>query len=197
MGNDGRRTPRRSSGSSRSAEAGRKWIVCLDEIGPANTGVKPDADDPDHDEVRKQALWGNLMAGGAGCEWYFGYKLRQQRPELRGLAVSRERMWDQTRWALEFFQRHLPFAEMQPADELTARPRTTTAWPSRARSTPSTCRTAAPPNWSFCRATTRSSGTIRDPAAHCRKERSERSAARAAARWAIRRPSRREIGPCW
>jgi hypothetical protein len=32
------------------------------------------ADDPNHDDVRHQALWGHLMGGGAGCEWYFGYK---------------------------------------------------------------------------------------------------------------------------
>ena len=36
--------------------------------------AKPDADDPSHDEVNGPVLWGNLMAGGAGVEWYFGYK---------------------------------------------------------------------------------------------------------------------------
>jgi len=102
----------------KSAEANRPWFVCLDEIGPANTGVKPDKDDPDHDEVRAHALWGNLMAGGAGCEWYFGYKFAHNDLNLEDFR-SRDRMWDQTRHALEFFQRHLPFAQMQPADELT------------------------------------------------------------------------------
>ena len=53
----------------RSARAKRRWVVCLDEIGPAHIGVKPDKDDPNHDDVRRYALWGNLMAGGAGCEW--------------------------------------------------------------------------------------------------------------------------------
>ena len=104
----------------RSGESGRKWVVCLDEIGPANTGVKPDKDDPDHDAVRKQALWGNLMAGGAGCEWYFGYKFAHNDLNCEDFR-SRARLWDQTRHALEFFQRHLPFPEMRPADELTAR----------------------------------------------------------------------------
>lgn len=101
----------------RSAQSGRKWIVCLDEIGPAHTGVKPDADDPGHDEVRKQALWGNLMGGGAGCEWYFGYKFPHNDLNMEDWR-SRQRMWDQTCWALEFFQRHLPFQRMRPADEL-------------------------------------------------------------------------------
>ena len=31
---------------------------------------------------------------------------------------SRDIMWDQTRHALEFFQEHLPFWEMDPADDL-------------------------------------------------------------------------------
>ncbi len=104
----------------RSGESGRKWVVCLDEIGPANTGVKPDKDDPDHDAVRQQALWGNLMAGGAGCEWYFGYKFAHNDLNCEDFR-SRARLWDQTRHALEFFQRHLPFPEMRPADELTSR----------------------------------------------------------------------------
>lgn len=102
---------------SRSAAAGRPWVVCLDEIGPANTGVKPDADDPGHDEVRKLHLWGNLMAGGAGVEWYFGYKFPHNDLNCEDWR-SRDRMWDQTRHALEFFQQHLPFAEMRAAEGL-------------------------------------------------------------------------------
>ena len=105
----------------RSADAARPWFVCLDEIGPADVGVKPDADDPDHDDVRRYGLWGNLMAGGAGCEWYFGYKFAHNDLGCEDWR-SRRRMWDQTRHALEFFHAHLPFAEMQPADELTSRP---------------------------------------------------------------------------
>jgi hypothetical protein len=105
---------------TRSAESGRKWIVCLDEIGPPDTGVKPDRDDPDHDAVRKQALWGNLMAGGAGCEWYFGYHYADNDLNCEDWR-SRERMWDQTRHALEFFRQYLPLTQMRPADELTAR----------------------------------------------------------------------------
>ncbi len=103
----------------RSAESGRKWVVCLDEIGPAHTGVKPDADDPDHDAVRQHALWGNLMAGGAGAEWYFGYKFAHNDLNCEDWR-SREKMWDQTRYALEFFQQYLPFTQMGPRDELTS-----------------------------------------------------------------------------
>ena len=103
---------------NRSAEAGRPWVVCLDEIGPADTGVKPDSVDPDHDDVRRYALWGNLMAGGAGVEWYFGYKYPNNDLNCEDFR-SRENMWKQTKIAVDFFQRHLPFVDMQSHDELT------------------------------------------------------------------------------
>ncbi len=102
---------------SRSAETTHPWYVCLDEIGPADTGVKPDADDLQHDEVRQQALWGNLMAGGSGAEWYFGYKFPDNDLVCENWR-SRDHMWDETRYALEFFHQYLPFAEMKPADDL-------------------------------------------------------------------------------
>jgi len=104
----------------RSNEAGRPWVVCLDEIGPAHTGVKPDADDTDHNRVRSSALWGNLMAGGGGCEWYFGYRYAHNDLNCEDWR-SRERMWALTKFALSFFQQHLPFTRMEPADHLVSR----------------------------------------------------------------------------
>jgi hypothetical protein len=104
-----------------SASAGHPWFVCLDEIGPADTGVKPDADDPDHDEVRHLALWGNLMAGGSGVEWYFGYKFAHNDLNLEDFR-SRAKMWAQTRIALDFFRQHLPFSEMAHADDAVVTP---------------------------------------------------------------------------
>src|SRR5690606_18848904 len=83
-----------------SKQAGRQWFVCLDEIGPAHTGVKPDNDDYAHDEVRKKHLWANLMAGGAGVEWYFGYRFAHNDLNCESWR-SRERMWDLTRYAVE------------------------------------------------------------------------------------------------
>ncbi len=102
----------------RSAGSGRQWFVCLDEIGPAHTGVKPDKDDYWHDEVRTRHLWGNLMAGGAGVEWYFGYKYAHNDLNCESWH-SRDHMWDMTRYALEFF-RNLPFTKMEHHDELTS-----------------------------------------------------------------------------
>jgi len=103
----------------RSASAGRPWFVCLDEIGPPHTGVMPDKDDYWHDEVRRKHLWGNLMAGGAGVEWYFGYNFPNNDLNCEDWR-SRDHIWDLTRYALEFFHEHLPFTEMSHHDELTS-----------------------------------------------------------------------------
>ena len=103
----------------RSAEAGRKWAIFYDEQGPASRGVLPDGDDPTHDIVRKQGLWGNLMGGGAGVEWYFGHQYDHMDINCEDWR-SRDNMWDQTRHALNFFQTYLPFWEMTPSDQLTS-----------------------------------------------------------------------------
>jgi hypothetical protein len=103
----------------RSRDAGRPWVVNLDEIGPHTDGVLPDSVDPDHDGVRHWALWGTLMAGGAGVEWYFGY--RHPHDDLNAEDFrSRDAMWRQSRIAVDFFHAHLPFDEMTPCDELVA-----------------------------------------------------------------------------
>lgn len=101
-----------------SRNFGRQWVVTQDEIGPADTGAKPDADDPDHDEIRAEVLWGNLMAGGAGVEWYFGYKFAHNDLNCEDWR-SRENLWNQTRHAVAFFHEHLPFETMYSANSLT------------------------------------------------------------------------------
>lgn len=105
----------------RSANANRPWIVNLDEFGPAGRGVKSDKDDPNHDKERKEALWGNLMAGGSGTEWYFGYYSHHHDLTSEDWR-DRDRMWDMTRYALDFFHDYLPFWKMSPHDELVSDP---------------------------------------------------------------------------
>ena len=102
-----------------SADSGHPWIVCLDEIGPSDKGAMPDSFDPAHDTIRYKALWGNLMAGGAGVEWYFGYRYPHSDLSCEDWR-SRDILWDQTRIALDFFHNYLPFSEMKSADEITA-----------------------------------------------------------------------------
>lgn len=101
----------------RSAEAGRPWAIFGDEQSRADTGVFPDSVDTTHDIPRTQALWGNLIGGGSGVEWYFGSSYPHMDINCEDFR-SREAMWNQTRYALEFFHRHLPFWEMAPNNEL-------------------------------------------------------------------------------
>lgn len=103
----------------RSAAVGKPWVVACDEPGDASHALITDAEDPDHDNARKNALWGNIMAGGAGIEWYFGYKHPHSDLTCQDYR-SRDKMWDQCRYALEFFKKfEIPFWDMNCEDELT------------------------------------------------------------------------------
>ncbi len=93
------------------------WVVCSDEIGPASKGALPDESDPGHDTIRYKVLWGNLMAGGGGVEWYFGYKYNNSDLSCENWR-SRDKLWDQTLIAIDFFNKYLPFNEMKSADDL-------------------------------------------------------------------------------
>jgi hypothetical protein len=91
-----------------SAKTGKPWVVANDERGSASLGVPPDPgyegfggkaqDKPDSKHydlhnVRKQTLWGTIMAGGAGVEYYFGYKLPQNGLVCQDFR-SRDLSWD-------------------------------------------------------------------------------------------------------
>jgi hypothetical protein len=113
-------------------------VVSFDEPGDAGFGAPPDDDYADmrelrrsgkakgaptvHD-VRRYTLWGTILAGGAGVEYYFGYKL----PENDLVAEdwrSRDESWDYARHCLEIFHREkIPFWEMRNRDDLVGNPR--------------------------------------------------------------------------
>lgn len=102
-----------------SRAAGKPWVVFADEMGGANFGLKTDADDPEHFDARSRGLWGNLMAGGGGVEWYFGWQNNSPHSDLSAETWrTRESMWKQSRLAIDFFHQYLPFTEMQSADHL-------------------------------------------------------------------------------
>lgn len=119
-----------------SAQAGKPWVVAFDESGTAQYAQVPDlgyqgfdGTDPEdgkkihtQHEVRKYTLWGTLMAGGGGVEYYFGYKLPQNDLICEDWR-SRDHSWDCCHIALEFFrQQNIPFWNMQSLDELVANP---------------------------------------------------------------------------
>ena len=114
-----------------SSEAKKPWVVTNDEQGPAGLGVPPDpgysgfagkdAKGLDvgytlHD-IRTHTLWGNLMAGGAGVEYYFGYGLPDNDLVAENFR-SRDKSWEYGRIAIDFFHaQKIPFWEMTNADE--------------------------------------------------------------------------------
>jgi len=113
-----------------SAEAGKPWIVANDEQGPADLGVPPDPGFEGFDgkaaydlhDIRKRVLWGNLTAGGAGVEYYFGYSLPHNDLACENFR-SRDQSWDYCRIALDFFREYeIPFWEMSNHDALVGNP---------------------------------------------------------------------------
>lgn len=101
-----------------SAAAGRKWVASNDEQGPPDVGVAPDDVDPTHTIIRKQVLWANFMAGGAGVEYYFGYQYPNSDLTCEDFR-SRDAMWTLSKHALDFFYNFdVPFWSMANADSL-------------------------------------------------------------------------------
>ncbi|MEQ1843195.1 MAG: hypothetical protein ABL994_22560, partial [Verrucomicrobiales bacterium] len=127
-----------------SATAGRPWVVANDEQNPAGLGVPPYPGYKGHNglavektkskgtkdeghfkvkpytmhDIRKLTLWGNLMAGGAGVEYYFGYALPENDLVCEDFR-SRDKSWDYCRIALDFFRTEkIPFAEMTSSNSL-------------------------------------------------------------------------------
>ena len=118
-----------------SAAAGKPWVVAFDESGSAAHGQCPDLGYKGFDghdrtgkmiytehDVRKHTLWGTLLAGGAGCEYYFGYQFAENDLVCEDWR-SRDRSWDYCRIAVNFFHENkIPFWEMENMDGLVDNP---------------------------------------------------------------------------
>ena len=103
---------------AKSDSAGAPWIVSLDEQGPYYRGLDPD-DRPDNnqDSLRALALWGHLMAGGAGVEWYYGSNNPHNDLSLEDWR-PRDRAYRWSAHARRFFHEYLPFWDMQARNDL-------------------------------------------------------------------------------
>ena len=116
---------------------GKQLVVANDEQNPHYTGVPPDPGyngfngvaRPENgtiqytlDDIRKYTLWGSLMSGGAGVEYYFGYTLPQNDLNCEDWR-SRDQSWDYCRIAINFFRdNNIPFWEMKNADAMVDNP---------------------------------------------------------------------------
>ncbi|NJC27497.1 DUF5060 domain-containing protein [Neolewinella antarctica] len=99
-----------------------KWAVAIDEPGDAQHSLVPDADNTEqqHDNARQNALWGGLLAGAWGVEWYFGYKHAHSDLSCQDFR-SRDLFWDQCRYQQEFLEdQRLPLADMSPMNKTTS-----------------------------------------------------------------------------
>ena len=116
----------------KSRQSDQPWVVANDEQGNAKQGVPPDPgyagfsgsvkmkNDQTYDlhDIRKQTLWGNLMAGGAGVMYYFGYALPENDLRCEDFR-SRDKSWDYCRYAVEFLAlNEVPFDQMQNMNSL-------------------------------------------------------------------------------
>lgn len=96
-----------------SEQAGKPWAIAIDEAGSGAWGLVTDAENPTHDEARVRVIWGSLLAGGFGVEWYFGYNSPNNDLEAQDYR-SRDLFWGQNAFARRFFEEHVPFEKMRP-----------------------------------------------------------------------------------
>jgi hypothetical protein len=101
----------------KSDNAGRPWLVTMDEIGMWHTGAKTDRADPNHPTLTRYALWGTLLSGAAGVEWYFGAHTAENDLNTENWRL-RNQLWEITHHAKVFFEKYIPYWEMVPNPQL-------------------------------------------------------------------------------
>ena len=104
-----------------SGATSRPWVVACDEPGDAQHALRPFGDEGNSwTDGRKNALWGNVMAGGAGVEFYFGYGHAHSDLTCQDYR-TRDGFWDYCQYQLDFFHdNHVPFQDMSNEDALSS-----------------------------------------------------------------------------
>lgn len=101
-----------------SAAAGKVWAVACDEPGDASHALITDQEDPEHYDARTNGLWGHMLAGGWGTEWYFGYEHPHSDLTCQDYR-SRDLFWDMGVNCIRFFEANdFPVLDMSPNNKL-------------------------------------------------------------------------------
>ncbi|MGB3547277.1 MAG: DUF5060 domain-containing protein [Saprospiraceae bacterium] len=103
----------------KSEQAGKKWVVAVDEPGSANIGI--DSDPDDRKLVRHKVVWATFMAGGAGTEFYYGYQSGCGDLNCQDHR-TRDQKYTDAAFALQFFQLYFQpyFPALENVNGLTA-----------------------------------------------------------------------------
>ncbi|MCW1887521.1 DUF5060 domain-containing protein [Luteolibacter flavescens] len=103
----------------RSSQYGKPWVVGCDEPGNASASLRPDNNAGNsHTDARRDALWATILAGGAGCEFYFGYNYAHSDTTCQDFR-SRDAFWAYCRNALQLFaENDFSFELMSNQNEL-------------------------------------------------------------------------------
>lgn len=102
---------------NKSKSANHEWMITMDEIGMWHTGAVSDSLDANHDTLRRYVLWGSLLSGAAGVEWYFGANNKHNDLNTEDWR-TRDRLWELTNYAMTFFESHIPYWAMVPEHSL-------------------------------------------------------------------------------
>lgn len=101
-----------------SSAVGQVWAVACDEPGDATHSLITDSEDPEHFNARTNGLWGAMLGGAWGTEWYFGYQHPHSDLTCQDYR-SRDLFWDMGRICIDFFEEQdLPVTEMTSQNHL-------------------------------------------------------------------------------
>lgn len=97
------------------------WLVSMDEPLGWEFGLQPNAEASHYDMVRREVLWGSLMGGAMGVEWYFGWQNNAPTSDLSNEDMrNRAPMWQQSARAARFFVNHTDVMQLYSDNGLLA-----------------------------------------------------------------------------
>ena len=99
--------------TQRSAEAGRPWMINVDEPLGWEFGARPDSEVENRSLELDTVLWPTLLAGGSGVDWYFGWQNNAPTSDLSNEDMrSRHNLWVESASVRKWWEDNVPFYEM-------------------------------------------------------------------------------------